>query len=678
MARKRTNRRQEESGVRVSRLFTLSTKLLLSILIAVIFLTLIQCTVKKPESPSWNTQLVVPVVNRTYPMAEIVRKIDQDGITMDQDSNVIYTLSQDIDTISLDADNLTTADLTYSVSQQLGLMEIDPPTVPPVAISFSQIGGLAAGVIPPSSFQVTSDMPTVTTFSSATMVGGSAWVVVTNNLGIDLDTVRLTLVDVGNSQTIGIQSFSAGLIDGETDSILYDLSGYTLSNQFQVIADCHTNGGTVLSASGKELVTAVSFEDNLAVSTAVAAVKGTNLQFADAVDLGETDVIYNARLAGGQLQLSIDNNTSLDATLAITLPDLQLNGTPLTVNRPVSANSNSVVSIDLTGYDLSPVDSFVPQTIAVDIAAVVPGTGTTHVVVDQTDDFDVSAGLTGLSFSSVTGRFAGSDATIAPTVEDIDVPQGFDSLQLVTAILTLNIENGVNMPGLIDITLNGSNGKQLLLNGAVAAGGVGSPATTLIVDSAVADFLSPVPDQITITGTATFGDGSTVSTITANDYVFATVNIIAPLEMIIGQTTVESDIESEKINQDDIDLVTDHVEELRFNYNITNHLPLGTTVNILLGPDSATLLANPQLVIGPLTINAAPTIAGIVSDTLSTGYQAIILNNDDIQVLANDTLYVAQEIILHSTNGQVVRLTNSDYLTLQGYFEVEYRFDGEF
>jgi hypothetical protein len=678
MARKRSSRRQEEHGIRDSRLFTFSTKMALSLVIAVIFLTLVQCTVKKPESPTWNTNLVVPVVNRTYPMSEIIRKIDQEGITMDQDSNVIYTLTRDIDTISLDADNLSTGDLSYSFAQQIGLMEIDPPSVPPVTVSFAQISGLATGAVPPSSFQVTNDIPTVTTFSSASLAGGNVWVEVTNNLGIDLDTVRLTLRDVGNNQTVGTQSFAAGLTDGETDSVQFDLSGSTLSNQFEVIADCHTTGGTVLSASGKELVTTVTFEDNLAVTTAIAAVKGTDLQFTDEVNLGESDLVYNAILAGGQLQLTIANNTSLDASLVITLPDLRNNNIPLTIARPVSANSNDVVQLDLSGYSLEPTDSTAPQAIAVEVDATVPGSGTTHVSVDQTDNFDVTAGLTDLSFSSVTGLFAGNDATIDPTVEEIEVPKGFDSLQLATAILTLEIENGVNMSGLIDITINGSNGKQVLLNGAVTSGGPSMPSTTLLIDSTVADFLFPIPDQITVTGTATFGDGNSVATITANDYVFARVNIIAPMEMTIGETTVETDIESEEIEQDDIDVVTDHVEELRFHYNITNHLPLGTTVNILLGPDSTTLLANPELVIGALTVNAAPTIAGIVSDTLSSGYQSIVLNNEDIQILTHDTLYIAQEIILHGTNGQVVRLTNSDYLILQGYFEVEYRFDGNF
>jgi len=679
MARKRKNMRQQDNrDIRDSRLFSVSTKLGLSIFIAVVFLTLVQCTIKKPEAPEWNTQLTVPIVNRTYPMEEIVRKIDQEGIRIDADSNVIYEINEDIDTITLDADNLTTDNLSYGFSEQLGLIDIDAPSVPPVIVSFASITGLSAGVVPPSSFQVSNDIPPVSTFSSATLANGLLWIHVTNNLGIDLDTVVVDLIDVVYGMSIGMQVFPGGLDDGETDSVSFDLSGRTVSNQFRVVADCHTTGGTVLSASGKEMVTAVEFVDNLQVSTATAAVKAATLNFSETVDLQESDPVYEANLTSGQLQLTVTNNTALDATLDITLPDLVLGSTPLTINQPVLAMSNAVIPVDLTGYSLRPSDSTLPQALAVSAVATIPGSGGSHVTVNQTDQFQVSADLTNLQFSSVTGRFSSTAATIDPTTEEIDVPKGFDSLQLVNAILTIEVENGVNLPGTVTLTLDGSNGEQLNLNANIAPGGVGLATTTLIIDSTVADFLFPVPDQISITGTATFGDGAMVSTITANDYVFASVNIIAPLEMIIGETQVESDIESEEIEQDDIDLITDHVVEARFNYNIINHLPLGTTVSILLGPDSASVLTAPQLVVGPLAVNAAPTTAGVVSDTISSGYQAIILDSDDIRVLENDTLYIAQEIILHSTNGQAVRLTNNDFLTVQGYFEVEYRFDGDF
>ena len=45
------------------------------IMVVLIFLTLTQCTVNKPEAPQWTTQFVLPLVSRTYEMPEIIDKM---------------------------------------------------------------------------------------------------------------------------------------------------------------------------------------------------------------------------------------------------------------------------------------------------------------------------------------------------------------------------------------------------------------------------------------------------------------------------------------------------------------------------------------------------------------------------------------------------------------------------
>ncbi|MCK4371958.1 MAG: hypothetical protein KAW61_02375, partial [candidate division Zixibacteria bacterium] len=233
--------------------------------------------------------------------------------------------------------------------------------------------------------------------------------------------------------------------------------------------------------------------------------------------------------------------------------------------------------------------------------------------------------------------------------------------------------------GYLDIQLVGDNGKNLALTGDIEAGSSSQPVTTTITNSDIADFISPLPSHVEAGGTVTFGDGVTQATVTVDDFVFTRVGIMAPMEMIIHESLIETDIEREEIDQEDIDAVTEHVVEAGFVYNIVNHLPLGASIEIFLGPDSATLYTNPGLTIGPLSIDAAPVSgAGLVIDTASTGYQEIMLSNADIQILKNETLYIGQELILQGTDGQSVRLIQSDYITVTGRFEVEYRFDGEF
>lgn len=663
-------------------LFKFGTKFLLSIVVAIVALSLMQCTVKKPESPTWNTQFVLPLVNRTYTMSEIVDKIDQNGLSIDADSNVIFSVSREIDTVRLDADEMTTADLSYTVFEQIGQVDVAAPVIAPIITDITLIGGLAAylpGVVPATSFNISSNLPDIGTWSSVGITSGQVYVTVDNNLGFEISANSVELWDVVYNHSLGSQSFPTPIPDGGVDSVLYDLGGKTISSQIQARITASTPGGLVLSTSGKNIITEVRFVGDITVGAATAEIPALNRTFSQSLPLAETDAVYRATLSAGTLQLSIANQTNLTTTLDIALPDLRYNGNPLTVQRTVGPISSSSVNINLAGYELRPVDSSLPQAISVEVQAAVPATAPQQITIDQSQQFIVDASLSGLSFDTLSGVFGSVVTTLSPTQHELDVPYGFDSARLVSAVLTLEIENDVQMPGGLDLTLQGNNGKSLAITGVIAAATTDSAVITRITDTTVADFLSPMPSVITISGDATFGDGVTVGTIRRGDFIRANVSILTPFEVILPRTVIEPDVESERINQDDFDAVNNHVIEARLTYNVINRLPVGARINLFLSGDSATVLANPQTsFVDEIYVIAAPTTGGVASDTVSTGYVEVVIDSADVEVLKNDTLYIGTQIILDSTNGLPVKLTARDYLTLVGRIEVDYRFDGEF
>ncbi len=666
-------------------IFKFGSRMLLGITIIAVFLTIAQCTIEKPESPEWTTRLTVPIVNRTYDMEELVNKIDQEGVGIDQQGNITFSISEALDTVRLDADVLATDDLTYSVTEVLGVVSIDPPTIDPVSVSLSAITGLATGLpddtvtVSALSFDVINSMQAITNFSQATIASGNVLVVVENNLGIALDTAIVELYDVGNAATLVTDTFPGGIPAGATDSLTLSLAGKSLSNSLRVNAQCYLPGGTIDSVSTRYLSTELVIPSGLTVSSAVAQIPAIDLAFSEQVQLSEAERVDTATLSTGQLTLTISNATNLAASLSVSIPDLVTQGSLLSIDTTVPPQGQVQIVRNLAGSQLVPGGSSLPQSVDINVTADLPGSGSQQVAVDQADSLYVQAELTSLTFGSVTGVFSSTEATFDAESFDIDIPTGFDSLELVSAVLTLDIENGTGLPGYLDIQLIGDNGKSLALTGDIEAGSSSQPVTTTITNSSIADFISPLPSHVEAGGTVTFGDGVTQATVTVDDFVFSRVGIVAPMEMIIHEALIETDIQREEINQEDIDAVTDHVIEAGFVYNIVNHLPLGATVEIFFGSDSATLYTNPGLTIGPLSIDAAPVSgAGLVIDTASTGYQEIMLSNADIQILKNDTLYIGQELILQGSDGQSVRLIQSDYITVTGRFEVEYRFDGEF
>jgi hypothetical protein len=660
------------------------SKLLLGVLVVVLFLTLVQCTVKKPESPTWTTGATVPVINRTYGMQEIVSKIDQDGISMDSAGNVIFSISEQIDTMALSQDLLSTADLSIAVGQAIGEVTINTPSINPVSVSISSIAGLATGLpgdsaaVSPMSFTVSNTPPVINEFSEATIASATAYAVVGNELGIDLDQVNVELFDIDRNRVVTSQAIPGGLPHGTIDSVLLPLSGETVSNNLTLRAICHTNGGIVDSASYRYVDTDVDFVGDITVSYGLATIPGFTENRTQQIDLQESNRIDSASISSGTLRIDLTNETELTSHLDITLPDLYWGSQPVTIARDLAPRQTRSVTIDLAGHFFRPNDLTLPQSISVDLVATVSGSAV-QVPVYSTDSFYVDASLQNVQFASVSGDFDGTVNTFGPIAQAIDIPLGFDAITLTNAILTVDIANGVNLPGSLSAVIVGDNGKQLPIGGHVSVGSPANPVTTTITNSDVADFLSPIPSNITVSGNVVFEDGTASGTITSNDFVVGTVGIVSPLDIIIDSTTFTSDIEKTDIDTSNIDAITDHVIEAHFLYEIANHLPIGATVSLAFSGDSATLYSNPELLIDAMMVGAAPvSIDGIVQGELLSGLQEIALDSVDVQVLNNDPLYIGPVITLEGSNGQVVRFTQNDYITISGVVEVEYRFDGDF
>ncbi len=685
MSRQNKKRKDDSESSVGPFLFKLGSKLLLSVVIILAILTLTQCTVKKPESPSWTTNFVVPVVNRTYDMQELVARMDQDGISIDSNGSVVFSITEDLDTVGLNQDEFRTDDISYSLSENLGVVDIDKPALDPVVVNLSDLSGLSlvfpgdSAIIPDTSFSISSDLPTISTFTTATVHAGQIDITITNELGLDLDNINVDLAFQSTGVVIVSGTYPDTLRSGSSGVVSLPLDGEVVPNELTLVTSYHTPTDTVYNFSTRYIESSFSFPGALQVSSAVAQIPALSRADTSLVALAESNRIDSALLESGFLNLTIYNQTSLDATVTIEAPDFVSNGLTLAGQVPVAGGATENLSLDLTGHALVPQSSVVPQEIKVLATASSPGSGSLHVSVDQADSFSVEAALTNLSFSSITGLFQSVTADLGTIIQDIDVPTGLENVELANARIVLEIENALDLPGDIDISLTGNNGKATAFSGTIAPAGLAASATSTIVNDTAAAFLSPIPTSITASGTVTFGDGSYVGTLTKNDYVFGRVTFESPLEIIINPSTVDTDIESEEIDQADIDVITDHFISGRFVYQLTNHLPLGAHMNIFFGPDSASLYTSPQLRFDSLYINAAPVDAsGLVTDTAQTAYQEIYLDNDDIRVLENSTLYIGQQIILNGSDGQVVKFTANDYVQITGRIEVEYLFDGEF
>jgi len=664
-------KRKKRGNTKLSRrLIYWLSHVLCAAMVILVFLTLIQCTIKKPEAPSWRTDLVIPLMNESWDMPALIEKIDQENLTVDEDGNPCFFYERVLDTVTVQGE-FSVADVADTLSESLGVIQMDPFTGSYASVNLSDYVTLQLGVVPPISFDIVQALPPMSEFAMVTVESGFAVVTIVNDFGLDLDTVLVDINDLQLGGTVTSYSVPGGIPVGDTYVDTVDLAGKTISNQLEISLHCHTPGATGFSTADKTLTAIVAMPEGPRVSSATAKLPQVIRQFTEEMTVSSSHRLQSAAISGGEAVIYIQNNTNASATLVITLPDVTDGSAPFVVNQPIDSNFSGQFNYDLTGYFIEPVDQLMPQSLTIDVEANIDSSGSDLVTFTAGDQITVVTEIRNISFATIQGLIAPTSATFDNVQQELEIPKGFDQVQLTSAVMLLEIENSVDIPGSFSITIDGDGGQQKLISGAILAGTPLGPATTLIIDNNVSDFLNPVPGMLTVSGDATFGDGITVGSINADDYVAATVTIRSPLEMIVGDATFDGDWESTDLDQDFITRITDNINQAHLYLTTTNHLPLGIQAQILLSGDSATLYSDPQLVLGPISVARPPlTPDGGVESALASE-NVLTLDAEQAQVLTNDPLWIGQLYTLESTDGTPVTFSAEDSFAVSGYIEID-------
>ncbi|MCX6827326.1 MAG: hypothetical protein NTV06_08710, partial [candidate division Zixibacteria bacterium] len=142
--------------------------------------------------------------------------------------------------------------------------------------------------------------------------------------------------------------------------------------------------------------------------------------------------------------------------------------------------------------------------------------------------------------------------------------------------------------------------------------------------------------------------------------------------------TFEGDMTSKNISQNNIDLIINHTLQAAFVSTITNHLPLGISVSIHLGGNPQTLRDSPQLVIGPIDLAPGVVGTGNMVRTATETENTTTLDSVDMKVFANTTLYALPVIDIAGSDGQIVRITGNDYVSIRSTVNIEYEVDDSY
>ena len=104
--------------------------------IFVFLMSSLHCSFDKPSAPSWDTNVSIPLISKSYTMAELAEK--ESSISLDSTDNLYFEIDADLDNYYI-GDELYLESLQDNFSLTLGTFSIDPPTSVFTSVILSEI-----------------------------------------------------------------------------------------------------------------------------------------------------------------------------------------------------------------------------------------------------------------------------------------------------------------------------------------------------------------------------------------------------------------------------------------------------------------------------------------------------------------------------------------------------------
>lgn len=654
------------------------------------------CALEKPSAPSWDVDVAIPLISKVYTMAEIAD--DEDAIGSDSTGTLFFEQSSDLDAYTV-GDQLDIDDMNDTFSMQLGTFTIDAPGAEFVSVELREIYPGADAlhgqtvIIPGFNFATAKKpMNAYDNFAYVVIESGNITIRVTNNLIIPLGSpITVEVWDTFADTLIVTISNPIQIDPGTTSSFSKDLAGKRLPNSLSIrmVGASPGSGGSPVLVDASSRYDMSGEISELTASEALAKVPSQTVSNEDFVTISDSVSVVEAVVDNGMILLQVTGGMPLDAWIRYELPDfIDMAGVVLVDSFFVRRNTNVSNTINLANFTLRPqMADFTQQQIRFRWRARTIDTGDQMALVRATDVMGAAFSVRDMRFASITGKLGQQDIEISQDDIEFDIPADLDSIFFETARLELVLNTTINFPTNISLTIEGQNEKggvsYLNVNEMIeAADQPGVPSTRIIIldqqNSNINEFISILPNLVKIAGKFTLGDPDWIGTVTKDDFVDGVVKITAPFSFRLPAQTIDSDVADIEIDEDVRENIIKHLANGAFFTEVTNHLPIGATVEVVFGDlDSSLVFEQPLLRIGPFGA-AAPTIdqEGYVRTPKVTEF-TFDLTEEQMQTFLRTPLYSGVRVFLEGTNNQFIKVRASDFIEIKAYTIIKVNVNGD-
>jgi hypothetical protein len=650
-------------------------------LTVVFLLVLSSCVPKTPEVPTWEVELNLPLSEGRTTLAEVVEKTEE--LFVGGDSLLGFRFEQGVETIEV-GESLRVDSFTEEVdTAYLGNMTIRPDEAETTGVGLTEIWPQAGNyqgqkVIIDEAFfpAINKVLHPYDYFDSLGIHSGVMRLTVVNDSTLQIVNLQLRVLDNVDLDTVGTVTVDT-LKRGEEVTRQVVIVDDTLSDSFTIrlTADNFSSGGdsvTIDSASTIDVI--VDFPSDLEVDFAKSRVAPQSFEKADSARF-ENLSIESAQIFSGSVSIEIENHLPIQSWLTLRLPNLQKGGKVVSRNFLLEAAVTDTVNIHLTGAQFSSSRPAPTGYLQVELADTTVDTDTVKVTLSNKDYISAQVRLGKLQLQSLTGILDTTRLELSPFTEKIDIPEGLTGIELQDPILRLDFHASGDFPVILDLRFLGTNQrgqtKALNLQDTLRFAGGEGVLTFDKDNSNLVEFLEIMPDSIELDldqSSLLLGDGHTLIEVHSSDTLAGEVIIESPMWAVIAQTRFQgSEDEIERIEIEE--KFTTELLSGEIRYTLYNHLPTGISrIDFYLSEDSASVYANPEVTIGPASMNPGifDNTGRVITPDTTVG--TVPLSRDQLDIFRNPNkneskfIYLGYAVVIGGTGGEAVKIYQSDYL----------------
>jgi hypothetical protein len=662
----------------------------------------------EPVLPTWDVDLTVPILDKTFTLGELVEK-DTTYLKVGAGNQIYYSTSEKLDATKI-GDNLKISDISTSASTKLGNFEIKNPGTISASIKAYDIFPSLSSNLPPGNYIVPSNAPgqTVTTnftafdnFQQVTFDGGIIKVTVNNGLPVPLQFPNGLAIYNSNDLTTPILTlFENATINANSElTATADLAGKTLPANLSLkvtVLSPGSGGQQVYLDVNQMFVTVSASLENLSIASASAKIPSQTepVVISDSFVLEpnepQPDLINEVNFKSGSMKIKVVNGIDLGLNGSITLYNfvrksdntpLQI---PLNIGRKNSASNTLTFNLNLADYKLV---GNLTNTVDYKVEVRTEDTGNEYRTVSKNDGLSAEITLQNIVIESISGKAKPREISFEEQKIDLaglkDYREKFKgSIKFDDIQVEINLVKTAQFTFDLNLKIKGVNtrtGKVDSIEIPLAQRRFSGSTHRIVLNksnSNIVNFINSfasqeLPEYLIVTGSVFLNPNYEVGRVSSSDSVYGSVSVSFPASVGISNAVFEDTSEVKELS-DEAKKEIDKTNYGKLFVEIENGLGVDVRFRAkILGVTKDSLLSIPKD--NDFMINPAP----VGSDGFSSGttryINVIELNRDEIQKF-KDMKFVRSFIsIATANNGGIVKFRTTDSLKVKIYGRVNYR-----